>query len=1375
MVAAVAQPGSASTSAAEAEGGGGFVSDAGGFLLDEDVVMGGEFLPSGEGEGEPELAAGGFLPEPGEAPFRLDDSEPTAGGFLLDDTDTTAGAGGFILDDSEPAGGFLADPSFDFNAPFPPPLPPFSFDDLSVPDAEPAARIRLKSIPDALAALHLPSDSHDLLALFADAASDDEEGVPSVSRARFVEACSALLGEDSEEAEKEDSDEEESDAYVEDVSHRRTAPRRATRANPLPLVAPLDKGKGRAIEIDDDDDDDEPLVISSSDEESAADSDDELAPAAKGKGKGKATKGKGKAVKVAAPRKLTEEELKEAEDSYELFFEGSAKAGQRQRTIGLGELKNVAALLNEKLSDEDWALTLRRSLHVSQTHLRPGQPQYKASSAVLITELGKLLLSFLLALRDTVNERRLLRRPVHILPSPELYDQAEEVHAKDLYCDDPYDPPTVKKGLLSAQNTLRRRSSAFIPATLDVSLASSFKGKLRFPELARFAWARPVLSPILSEKEASPELLEVKYDETLLWKRRNQTVGGLLLMDIFGGDWWKMGIPAVLFAVQNNLIYVAARNLSVPVFQITFQLKTLITAVAAVVMLGRRLALTQWLSLVFLGLGVATMQIGALHAKADTRAHTLRPAIDRDDQNYLAGISSILVSCVCSSVAATYFELVIKRRPDTPRLTAIAGRRRTTTNDNKPASLWIRNIQLSLFSTVFGIIVVLVQANPAHWAGSTGFSLDMNDPMEHWYDPVVRTAVGFFVGFHPMAWLVVFLQTVGGLLIAVAIKHADNVAKGFALSVSIVFTFLLSVILFDFQLTLPSVLGGLAVVGSTLLFEMDDSVLRGVFSSDPYGRKQPAKPLIRGYQYGLLVALAVTFTVAIFPFKRFSVTTAAWELVHSRIDHFAARELPSIAIADMKAINELMTSAGKKCGWAAKPHRSSTLAPYGKPHAMARDFPYYVTNTDQYSLDDILATRFIDYSHSVPLLDTPSPDFIYLPIMSQMYSNPWGCQEPDLVEAIKQTTNYIRQIVATVGPTEYPRIILPVATIRSNLEKELFLPELMEELKDSVVVVSIEGAPKSYMEGMKYMLDVPYPTSFHLSEVATPKSAPAASGVDAVKIRKEKGPLSFYFVDQERPYLVHYAAAASHPWGLPASDPFNGFALRAALQKQFSEFLASPPAGSTTRVIFDDIKDAIDGAQNLTEIHEHMQSAVFCPMPAGDSPTRRAIYEAVLLGCIPVIFREKSYGRLFPSSPDINDVSKYMVYIDENDIINGEGDSLIKRLERIPDRDIERMQLHIQTIASRMQWGVANEDRAFPVVAQSQTAVPIPEGVARWNLTESLAVKASKVPIPDAFSSLLAELEMIKSGEWVAQVVRDTRRGMAPKHFGTWRTTAVPL
>ncbi|KPV77036.1 uncharacterized protein RHOBADRAFT_34497, partial [Rhodotorula graminis WP1] len=254
----------------------------------------------------------------------------------------------------------------------------------------------------------------------------------------------------------------------------------------------------------------------------------------------------------------------------------------------------------------------------------------------------------------------------------------------------------------------------------------------------------------------------------------------MLWEDVFGGDWWKMAVPAVLFALQNNLIYVAARNLSVPVFQITFQLKTVVTAITAVAMLGRRLTAVQWATLVSLGLGVATMQLGAIHAKA--KEHGAHPAASTESMNYVAGISAVLVSCFSSAIAATYFELVIKRQP--------------------PASLWVRNIQLSLFSSVIGLVVVLFQAS------------------HHWYDPVVRAGEGFFEGFsgNPMAWAVIFLQTVGGLLIAVAIKHADNIAKGFALSISIVFTFLLSVILFNFELSTPSVLGATVVVASTLLF-----------------------------------------------------------------------------------------------------------------------------------------------------------------------------------------------------------------------------------------------------------------------------------------------------------------------------------------------------------------------------------------------------------------------------------------------------------------------------------------------------------------------------------------------------------------------------
>ncbi|BGP13220.1 hypothetical protein JCM10213_005010 [Rhodosporidiobolus nylandii] len=997
-------------------------------------------------------------------------------------------------------------------------------------------------------------------------------------------------------------------------------------------------------------------------------------------------------------------------------------------------------------------------LHVSQAHLKPGQAQYKASSAVLVTELGKLVLSLLLALRDTVKERATLLRPRHPLPSPELYASGAAVSEKDFYRDDPHDTTPPTDPLLPSRNRLRRRSSIARNPSFSIQLETdepgSPRGSTRFPEtstLATFQWPHKPISPLVKEKlgkispEGSPtpdpKVLKM-LDDPILWLRRRRLgVVGMLWEDVFGGDWWKMAVPAILFALQNNLIYVAARNLSVPVFQITFQLKTLITAICAVVMLGRRLTLPQWFSLVTLGLGVATMQLGAIHAKAnDKHGHGHHPATENDSMNYLAGVSAVLVSCFSSAIAATYFELVIKRRPVVPPVEEVMLVAPPTI---KPASLWVRNIQLSFFSSIIGLGVVLLQASDVHFHGLSGLSLDfkgMVDPLEHWYDPVLRAGEGFFEGFHPMAWVVIFLQTVGGLLIAVAIKHADNVAKGFALAISIVFTFLLSVILFDFQLSLSSVVGGATVVTSTLLFEMAPKDIRNLFTGD---RHSSGRHALRRWHYIFLVVLATIFGAALFPSRHLSVTSAAWDLVHRKLDSEQQFRLPTVAVADLAPINAQLNQAARICGWGTRTLRSTTKEAYGGSHPVSSDYPYWVTNTDQYALDDILTTRFQTYAKSVPLLATPSPDFIYLPVLSQLWSNPWGCSAPELVDGIKRTTQYMRDLAASVGQTRYPRIVLPIATIRSNLERDVFTPGVMEEIQDSVVLVSIENAPKTYKEGMKFTIDVPYPTAFHLSRSP----------------RGSKPTLGDQFLHADRPFLVHYAAAASHPWGLPASDPFNGFALRSALYKQFSDYVASPPPDAKSRIIFDDITNSFDGAQNLTMFHEHMVQAVFCPQPAGDSPSRRAIYEALLLGCIPVIFRERAYGRLFPSSPDINDMSRYTVYIDENDMINSSGPSLVERLEAISPAEIRKMQRHIHKIAPMLQWSLPEEEEWIP-----QPGVELPAGTPTFNATAAAEQERLVPSQPDAFTTLLKELAAIRDGEYVPGVAKDLRRGM--QQFG---------
>ena len=73
-------------------------------------------------------------------------------------------------------------------------------------------------------------------------------------------------------------------------------------------------------------------------------------------------------------------------------------------------------------------------------------------------------------------------------------------------------------------------------------------------------------------------------------------------------DTLKIAIPALLYTIQNNALFVAVANLEAVIFQVTYQLKTLTTAVLTVVLLGRRQQAHQWFALVLLTAGAAMVQ-----------------------------------------------------------------------------------------------------------------------------------------------------------------------------------------------------------------------------------------------------------------------------------------------------------------------------------------------------------------------------------------------------------------------------------------------------------------------------------------------------------------------------------------------------------------------------------------------------------------------------------------------------------------------------------------------------------------------------------------------------------------------------------------------
>lgn len=89
-----------------------------------------------------------------------------------------------------------------------------------------------------------------------------------------------------------------------------------------------------------------------------------------------------------------------------------------------------------------------------------------------------------------------------------------------------------------------------------------------------------------------------------------------------------------------------------------------------------------------------------------------------------------------------------------------------------------------------------------------------------------------------MAWIVVLNQAFGGLLVAIVIKYADNIIKGsaiflatprtfwlnrisgFATSIAIVVSTILSIFLFGFTISFQFVFGAVLVISAVYIYSL---------------------------------------------------------------------------------------------------------------------------------------------------------------------------------------------------------------------------------------------------------------------------------------------------------------------------------------------------------------------------------------------------------------------------------------------------------------------------------------------------------------------------------------------------------------------------
>jgi len=218
-------------------------------------------------------------------------------------------------------------------------------------------------------------------------------------------------------------------------------------------------------------------------------------------------------------------------------------------------------------------------------------------------------------------------------------------------------------------------------------------------------------------------------------------------------------IPALIYFVQNNLVFYALIYVDPTTYLLLNNLKILTTGILFRYILKRELSSLQWGALVLLMVGCSSSQIAS---GCNTTSIFAVP---------FTGILICVILSILSAAAGIYTEYIMK-------VTSL-----------KVDSLQTQNMHLYFFGIIFNTIGYLYEKEPGE---------------------------SFFDGYNFATILVVASYSFTGLIVSVIMKYADNMVKIYSTAVSMSLTMVISVLLFNFEPT-PQLFFGIVIITISLL------------------------------------------------------------------------------------------------------------------------------------------------------------------------------------------------------------------------------------------------------------------------------------------------------------------------------------------------------------------------------------------------------------------------------------------------------------------------------------------------------------------------------------------------------------------------------
>ena len=290
--------------------------------------------------------------------------------------------------------------------------------------------------------------------------------------------------------------------------------------------------------------------------------------------------------------------------------------------------------------------------------------------------------------------------------------------------------------------------------------------------LTRFVMSRSSPNFLLSAAVIGSELVKLTLSTLYILLVDRQSLSSIVRF--LQKDWWNstlLIVPATVYNIQQTLEYIALANIDASAFSVLVQSKLVMTALFAVVLLGKKLRKAQVISLIILTVGVVLCNM---------------KFSDDDffeDGNRILGIVATLCIALASGFSSVYTEKVMKKK------------RAPNVDDYSLAYMQVQLAGVSLVT--MGAFAILKD-----------------------YEAILED--GLWQNFDIAAFTAVFNSGIGGLMVAAVLKYADSVLKGYATAVSVILSGVLSMFFFGTTLSTLYGLGIVNVISAVVLYNAND-------------------------------------------------------------------------------------------------------------------------------------------------------------------------------------------------------------------------------------------------------------------------------------------------------------------------------------------------------------------------------------------------------------------------------------------------------------------------------------------------------------------------------------------------------------------------